>query len=128
MINAVIPLIYVHTIQGNNMFENLKETARFEYKDSYEVTEKIEEELIQIEENSHKYASENFIDILDKVKDEKEPLNITSIGENIFYHSIHFLKGRGWTEESLLETIRNHYHMYDIEPEEPEEKPKEIEQ
>ena len=110
------------------MFENLKETARFEYKDSYEVTEKIEEELIQIEENSHKYASENFIDILDKVKDEKEPLNITSIGENIFYHSIHFLKGRGWTEESLLETIRNHYHMYDIEPEEPEEKPKEIEQ
>ena len=110
------------------MFENLKETAMFEYKDSYEVTEKIEEELIQIEENSHKYASENFIDILDKVKDQKEPLNITSIGENIFYHSIHFLKGRGWTEESLLETIRNHYHMYDIEPEKPEKETKEVEQ
>ena len=104
------------------MFENLKETAKFEYKDSYDITNKIEEELIKVEENSHKYASENFMDILSKVKDEKEALNITSVGENLFYHGIHFLKGRGWTEESLLEAVRNHYNMYDMEPE-PEPEP-----
>ena len=46
------------------MFENLKEMAQFEYKDSYDITEKIEEELVQVEENSHKYASESFMDIL----------------------------------------------------------------
>ena len=28
------------------MFENLKETAKFDYKDSYEMTDKIEEELV----------------------------------------------------------------------------------
>ena len=102
------------------MFENLKESVRFDYQDSYEMTDKIEEELVQIEENSHKYASDNFISILDKVKSEKEPLNISSVGENVFYHSIHFLKGRGWTEESLLEAVRNHYHMYDAKEDEAE--------
>ena len=99
------------------MFENLKETAKFEYKDSYEITDKIEEELIQVEKNSHKYASEGFMDILSKVKDQKEPLNISSVGENMFYHSIHFLKGRGWTQKSLLDAVRDHYHLYDVEPE-----------
>ena len=99
------------------MFENLKEMAQFEYKDSYDITEKIEEELVQVEENSHKYASESFMDVLNKVADQKDPLNITSVGENIFYHSIHFLKGRGWTQESLLDAVRDHYHLYDVEPE-----------
>ena len=102
------------------MFENLKEMAQFEYKDSYNITEKIEEELVQVEENSHKYASEGFMDVLNKTADQKDPVNITSVGENIFYHSIHFLKGRGWTEESLMDAIKNHYHLYDVEPE-PEE-------
>ena len=105
------------------MFENLKETAKFEYKDSYEITDKIEEELVKIEENSHKYASESFMNILNNTKEYKEPLNITSVGENIFYHCIHFLKGRGWTEESLVESVRNHYRLYDVEPEEPESEP-----
>ena len=99
------------------MFENLKEMAQFEYKDSYNITEKIEEELIQVEENSHKYASESFMDILNKVAEQKDPMNITSVGENIFYHSIHFLKGRGWTEESLLDAVKSHYHLYDVEKE-----------
>ena len=99
------------------MFENLKEMAQFEYKDSYDITEKIEKGLVQVEENSHKYASESFMDILNKVADQKDPLNITSVGENIFYHSIHFLKGRGWTEESLMDAIKNHYHLYDVESE-----------
>ena len=102
------------------MFENLKETANFDYKDSYDITDKIEEELVQVEENSHKYASDSFIDIINKVNDQKEPLNVSSVGENIFYHGIHFLRGRGWTEESLLEAVRNHYHMYDVEESEPE--------
>ena len=102
------------------MFENLKHTAKFEYKDSYEITDKIEEEIVAVEENSHKYASDNFIEVLKKVADQKEVLNVTSVGENIFYHGIHFLKGRGWTEESLVEAVRNHYRLYDIEPEEPE--------
>ena len=99
------------------MFENLKEMAQFEYKDSYDITEKIEEELVQVEENSHKYASESFMDVLNKTADQKDPVNITSVGENIFYHSIHFLKGRGWTEESLVDAIKNHYHLYDVESE-----------
>ena len=102
------------------MFENLKEMAQFEYKDSYNITEKIEEELVQVEEKSHKYASESFMNVLDKAADQKDPMNITSVGENIFYHSIHFLKGRGWTEESLVDSIKNHYHLYDVESE-PEE-------
>ena len=97
------------------MFENLKEMAQFEYKDSYDITDKIEEELLQVEENSHKYASESFMDILNKTTDQKEPLNITSVGENMFYHGIHFLKARGWTEEQFLEAIKNHYHLYDGE-------------
>ena len=105
------------------MFENLKEMTNFEYKDSYDITDKIEEKLVQEEENSHKYASESFIDILNKVADQKETLNITSVGENIFYHSIHFLKGRGWTEESLLDAVRNHYHLYDVVSESEESKP-----
>ena len=105
------------------MFENLKEMAQFEYKDSYNITEKIEEELIQVEENSHKYASESFMDVLNKVADQKDPLNISSVGENIFYHCIHFLKGRGWTEESLVDAIKNHYHLYDVEAEPEETKP-----
>ena len=105
------------------MFENLKEMAQFEYKDSYDITEKIEEELVQVEENSHKYASESFMDVLNKVADQKDPVNITSVGENIFYHSIHFLKGRGWTEESLVDAIKNHYHLYDVEPEPEETEP-----
>ena len=107
------------------MFENLKEMAQFEYKESYEITDKIEEELVHVEEKSHKYASESFMDILNKVKDQKEPLNVTSVGENIFYHCIHFLKGRGWTEESLLEVVRSHYSLYDTgtEPEEAESEP-----
>ena len=75
------------------MFENLKEMTNFEYKDSYDITDKIEEKLVQEEESSHKYASESFIDILNKVADQKETLNITSVGENIFYHSIHFKMG-----------------------------------
>ena len=99
------------------MFENLKEMANFEYKDSYEITDKIESELVQVEENSHKYASDSFIEILNKVTDQKELLNISSVGENIFYHSIHFLKGRGWTEESLLDAVRSHFHFYDEEAE-----------
>ena len=45
------------------------------------------------------------------------------MGENIFYHSIHFLKGRGWTEESLLDAVRNHYHLYDVVSESEESKP-----
>ena len=62
--------------------------------------------------------------IIQKInKDQKNPLNITSVGENIFYHCIHFLKGRGWTEESLLDSIRGHYHLYDKEPEPEESKP-----
>ena len=105
------------------MFENLKHTPKFEYKDSYEITDKIEEDLVQVEENSHKYASESFMNILNKVKDQKDSLNITSVGENIFYHGIHFLKGRGWTEETLLEAVRNHYGLYNVEPEEPEAEP-----
>ena len=107
------------------MFENFKESAMFEYKDSYEITDKIEEELVQVEENSHKYASESFMDILNKVADQKDPLNITSVGENIFYHSIHFLKGRGWTEESLMDAIKNHYHLYDVELEPEDAEPEE---
>ena len=109
------------------MFENLKESVKFDYKDSYDMTDKIEEELVKIEDNSHKYASENFIAILDKVKDNKEPLNISSVAENIFYHGVHFLKGRGWTEESLLSSVRDHYHMYDekaVEEETEPEQPK----
>ena len=51
------------------MFENLKEMTQFEYKDSYDITDKIEEELVQVEENSHKYASESFMDVLNKVTD-----------------------------------------------------------
>ena len=64
------------------MFENLKETANFDYKDSYDITDKIEEELVQVEENSHKYASDSFIDIINKVNDQEEPLNVSSVGEN----------------------------------------------
>ena len=104
---------------------NISTWAQFEYKDSYEITDKIEEDLVQVEENSHKYASESFMDILNKVTDQKETLNITSVGENIFYHGIHFLKGRGWTEESLLESVKNHYHLYDIEAEPEEAEPEE---
>ena len=95
------------------MVENLKETIKFDFKDSYDITDKIEEELIQIEENSHKYATENFMEILDKVKDQKEPMNVSSVGENLFYYAIHFLKGRGWTVESLTEVLSDHYHMYE---------------
>ena len=102
------------------MFENLKEMAQFEYKDSYEITDKIEEELVHVEEKSHKYASESFMNILNKVTDQKETLNITSVGENIFYHGIHFLKGRGWTEESLVSAVRSHFNLYNEEPEEAE--------
>ena len=102
------------------MFENLKQMTKFEYKDSYTITDKIEEDLVQVEENSHKYASANFLDILNKVADQKEALNITSVGENMFYHGIHFLKGRGWSEEQLVDAIKSHYHLYDVEPE-PEE-------
>ena len=109
------------------MFENLKEMAQFEYKDSYDITEKIEEELVQVEENSHKYASASFMAVLNKVTDQKDPLNITSVGENIFYHSIHFLKGRGWTEESLVDAIKNHYHLYDVDPQ-PEETESEVDE
>ena len=105
------------------MYENLKEMAQFEYKDSYEITDKIEEELVHVEENSHKYASESFMDILNKVADQKDPLNITSVGENMFYHGIHFLKGRGWTEESLVNAVREHYNLYNQEPESEETKP-----
>ena len=105
------------------MVENLKETIKYDFKDSYDITDKIEEELIQIEENSHKYATENFMEILDKVKDQKEPMNVSSVGENLFYYGIHFLKGRGWTEESLLEAVRSHYSLYDTEPEEAESEP-----
>ena len=105
------------------MFENLKEMANFEYKDSYTVTDQIEEELLKVEENSHKYASDSFMEVLNKVSEQKEPLNITSVGENIFYHGIHFLKGRGWTEESLVDAVRNHYNLYNTEPE-PEDEPK----
>ena len=104
------------------MFENLKEMAKFEYKDSYKITDKIEDELVKIEENSHKYASDKFMDLLKNVKDHKDTLNITSVGENIFYHGIHFLKGRGWTEESIVEAVKSHFHMYDEKSEEPEEK------
>ena len=106
------------------MFENLKEMAKFEYEDSYTITDKIEEDLLQVEENSHKYATDKFMEVLNKVADQKETLNITSVGENMFYHSIHFLKGRGWSEDSLVEAIKNHYHLYDIEsePEESENK------
>ena len=111
----------MYTILGDYMFENLKESVKFDYKDSYEMTDKIEEELIQIEDNSHKYASESFVEILDKVKENKEPLNISSVAENIFYHGIHFLKGRGWTEESLLSAVREHFHMYEEKAEEKEE-------
>ena len=105
------------------MFENLKESIEFDFKDSYDMTDKIEEELVQIEENSHNYATEQFGEILDKVKDQKDPMNISSVGENIFYHGIHFLKGRGWTEESLLEVVREHYHRYDPKTEEAEPEP-----
>ena len=49
----------------------------------------------------------------------------SSVAENIFYHGIHFLKGRGWTEESLVSVVRDHFHMYDEKVEEKEEvKPK----
>ena len=105
------------------MFENLKESIEFDFKDSYDMTDKIEEELVQIEENSYNYATEKFGEILDKVKDQKDPMNISSVGENIFYHGIHFLKGRGWTEESLLEVVREHYHRYDPKTEEAEPEP-----
>ena len=102
------------------MFENLKETAKFDYKDSYEMTDKIEEELVQVEENSHKYASDSFMDIINKVKNQKEPLNVSSVGENIFYHGIHFLKARGWSEEKLLKSVKTHYHLYGSELKEEE--------
>ena len=103
------------------MYDNLKESVNFDYKDSYDVTDKIEDDLIQIEENSHKYASEKFMEILDKAKEEKEPVNITSVGENLFYHGIHFLKGRGWTEETLMDAVRDHFYMYETKVEEEEE-------
>ena len=89
--------------------------AKFEYKDSKIITDKIEEELVKIEENSYKYASDNFIEVLDKVAKQEEDLNVTSVGENMFYHGIHFLKARGWTEEQFLDAIKNHYHLYDGE-------------
>ena len=89
--------------------------AKFEYKDSKIITDKIEEELVKVEENSYKYASDNFIEVLDKVAEQEEDLNVTSVGENMFYHGIHFLKARGWTEEQLLDAIKNHYHLYDGE-------------
>ena len=89
--------------------------AKFEYKDSKIITDKIEEELVKVEKNSYKYASDNFIEVLDKVAEQEEDLNVTSVGENMFYHGIHFLKARGWTEEQFLETIKNHYHLYDDE-------------
>ncbi|MBC8310816.1 MAG: hypothetical protein H8E72_00780 [Candidatus Marinimicrobia bacterium] len=105
------------------MFENLKDSVVFDFKENYDMTDKIEEELVQIEENSHNYATEKFVEILDKAKGQKEPVNISSIGENLFYHGIHFLKGRGWTEESILEAVRNHFHMYDPKIEEVEPEP-----
>ena len=110
------------------MFENLKEMAKFEYEDSYTITDKIEEDLLQVEENSHKYASDNFMEVLNKVPDQKETLNITSVGENMYYHGIHFLKGRGWSEEQLVDAIKSHYHLYDVdpEPEEIEDKSEEV--
>ena len=89
--------------------------AKFEYKDSKIITDKIEEELVKVEENSYKFASDNFIEVLGKVAEQEEDLNVTSVGENIFYHSIHFLKARGWTEEQFLDAIKNHYHLYDGE-------------
>ena len=89
--------------------------AKFEYKNSKIITDKIEEELVKVEKNSYKYASDNFIEILDKVAEQEEDLNVTSVGENIFYHGIHFLKARGWTEEQFLDAIKNHYHLYDGE-------------
>ena len=89
--------------------------AKFEYKDSKIITDKIEEELVKVEKNSYKYASDNFIEVLDKVAEQEENLNVTSVGENMFYHGIHFLKARGWTEEKFLDAIKNHYHLYDGE-------------
>ena len=111
------------------MFENLKQMVKFEYKDSYTITDKIEEELVKVEENSYQYASDNFIEILNKVAEQKEDLNITSVGENMFYHGIHFLKGRGWSEEQLVDAIKSHYHLYDVEPEseDAEDESKEVE-
>jgi len=103
------------------MYENLKKSVNFDFKDSYDMTDKIEEELIQIEENSHKYASDKFMEILNKAKAEKEPVNVSSVGENLFYHSIHFLKGRGWTEEVLMDAVRDHYYRYETKVEEEEE-------
>ena len=47
--------LYTQYFWEMKMFENLKEMAQFDYKDSYEITEKIEGELIQEEENSHKF-------------------------------------------------------------------------
>ena len=96
--------------------------AKFEYKDSKIITDKIEEELVKVEENSYKYASGNFIEVLDKVAEQEEDLNVTSVGENMFYHGIHFLKARGWTEEQFLDAIKNHYHLYDGELEAKEDK------
>ena len=47
--------------------------------------------------------------------EQEEDLNVTSVGENMFYHGIHFLKARGWTEEQFSDAIKNHYHLYDGE-------------
>ena len=68
------------------------------------------------------------MEVLNKVPDQKETLNITSVGENMYYHGIHFLKGRGWSEEQLVDAIKNHYHLYDVdpEPEEIEDKSEEV--
>ena len=94
----------------------------FEYKESKKITDQIDGELIKRDENSHKYATDNFIEILDKVSEQEDDINVTSVGENLLYHSIHFLKARGWSEEQLLESVKTHYHLYDGEPEALEEK------
>ena len=38
--------------------------AKFEYKDSKIITDKIEEELVKVEDSSYKYASDNFINFI----------------------------------------------------------------
>ena len=80
------------------MFENLKETAKFDYKDSYEMTDKIEEELVLHD------SSQDLIEKIDYYLHEK------GLREQIGYRA-HLRTVREHTYEhrmvSMLERLEN---------------------
>ena len=87
------------------MFENLKESVRFDYQDSYEMTDKIEEELVQIEENSHKYASDNFISILEEIIENNPHIDWNWFDDGISDNTMELGKIK-WIEKKRLEIIK----------------------